>query len=528
MPLRYLDFKLTLAGTPGQVTVAAQGPRGISIDPVPTELDLPAVRAAVELLQDDAALALAALEHLGAALFDALFPRKIARAFERAYEDLPEGAELRLKLTILPPELGDLPWELLYDPDVGAFLAARATLPIVRMIESGTPSASLLARRPLRVLQVQANPKDVASLDLAGSEAAIRAALGGAGEVTVLRSATPASLQAALRQGGFHVLHVDSHGYFDAEANSGYLLLETADAGMMSVSADQLASILDGSSVRLVLLAACQTAAQSQARRFSGLAQYLMRTVSRLPAVLAMQFVIPDQTAIAFFGEFYRALAEGFPVDAAVVEGRKAILASAGERPDWATPVLFLRVEDGDILREEREAPPATAGQTIVQINTGGGDYVGGNQIIYGDRVEGDKIGGHKITIGTVTGGGAAGRGARASVPQGVSAADPQRQPVGDQRDVPVASTWSEALTALRDVLAELYPTDDEARRIAAEAQVPTRRVKFSEQAVPTWHSLLQEAVLQDMMPAIIAVVRSPQEFPRHQTLAQAADACLR
>ncbi len=57
---------------------------------------------------------------------------------------------------------------------------------------------------------------------------------------------------------------------------------------------------------------------------------------------------------------------------------------------------------------------------------------------------------------------------------------------------------------------------------------MPTRRVKFSEQAVPTWHSLLQEAVLQDMMPAIIAVVRSPQEFPRHQTLAQAADACLR
>lgn len=80
-----------------------------------------------------------------------------------------------------------------------------------------------------------------------------------------------------------------------------------------------------------------------------------MRTVPRLPAVVAMQFDIPDQTAIAFSGEFYRALADGFPVDAAVVEWRKTILEHAGERPDLATPVLFLRLENGEICSEEPE-----------------------------------------------------------------------------------------------------------------------------------------------------------------------------
>ena len=79
----------------------------------------------------------------------------------------------------------------------------------------------------------------------------------------------------------------------------------------------------------------------------------------------------------------------------------------------------------------------------------------------------------------------------------------------------------------MRDVLATLYPDDEDARRIAAEAQMPARRVKFSGQAVNTWHSLLQEASLQSMIPAIIDVTRSPNEFQRNKALADAADAYL-
>ncbi len=49
-------------------------------------------------------------------------------------------------------------------------------------------------------------------------------------------------------------------------------------------------------------------------------------------------------------------------------------------------------------------------------------------------------------------------------------------------------------MTTLRDALAYLYPTDDDARQIADEAEVPTRQVAFTGEAITTWHSLLQKA----------------------------------
>ena len=88
-------------------------------------------------------------------------------------------------------------------------------------------------------------------------------------------------------------------------------------------------------------------------------------------------------------------------------------------------------------------------------------------------------------------------------------------------------AAWDDTLTSLRDVLAMLYPVDDDARRIAAEAQMSTLRVKFVGQAVTTWHSLLQEAFLQGMIPAIIDVARAPREFQRNKALTDAADAYL-
>ena len=50
-------------------------------------------------------------------------------------------------------------------------------------------------------------------------------------------------------------------------------------------------------SVRLVVLAACESAMDSTGERFVGVAQRLMRA-SNLPAVVAMQFSIPDRMPI--------------------------------------------------------------------------------------------------------------------------------------------------------------------------------------------------------------------------------------
>jgi hypothetical protein len=55
-------------------------------------------------------------------------------------------------------------------------------------------------------------------------------------------------------------------------------------------------------------------------------------------------------------------------------------------------------------------------------VHTAGGDFVGRDEIIYGDRIDGDKVGGDKTTVGSISDstGFAIGPGAQATVTQGV------------------------------------------------------------------------------------------------------------
>jgi hypothetical protein len=56
-----------------------------------------------------------------------------------------------------------------------------------------------------------------------------------------------------------------------------------------------------------------------------------------------MQFEITDGAAIIFAEEFYAATADGYPVDAALVEARKAIFA-AGNDIEWGRRLAWRRV----------------------------------------------------------------------------------------------------------------------------------------------------------------------------------------
>ena len=68
---------------------------------------------------------------------------------------------------------------------------------------------------------------------------------------------------------------------------------------------------------------------------FSGVAQSLLS--SAYPRWIAMQFEISDIAETFFAREFYRAIAEGNPVDAAMCESRKALFREEC-RQEWATP----------------------------------------------------------------------------------------------------------------------------------------------------------------------------------------------
>ncbi|MBU1751897.1 MAG: CHAT domain-containing protein, partial [Chloroflexi bacterium] len=124
---------------------------------------------------------------------------------------------------------------------------------------------------------------------------------------------------------------------------------------------------------RLVVLNACQTATADTIDVFRGVAQALVR--AGLPAVIANQFNVYDDSALAFAREFYRALADDYPVDAAVTEGRKGVMASlAGLKKDWrgevdwATPTLFLRAPDGVLWDIAVPAPQPVVSAAPVRI----------------------------------------------------------------------------------------------------------------------------------------------------------------
>ncbi len=99
----------------------------------------------------------------------------------------------------------------------------------------------------------------------------------------------------------------------------------------------------------LVILNACQGAKISSNQAFAGTAPNLVRR--GIPAVVAMQYSIWDSTAKIFADEFYRTLALGYPIDAAIQTTRNAISMEVGlDKPDFATPVLYMRAKDGIIL----------------------------------------------------------------------------------------------------------------------------------------------------------------------------------
>ena len=164
-----------------------------------------------------------------------------------------------------------------------------------------------------------------------------------------LEAATLTALQRKLRRGAYHIFHFIGHGEFDEAAQDGVLLLEEEETGRgRPVTGQDLGVLLrDHRPLRLVILNACEGARASRTDPFAGTAQSIVQ--QGIPAVIAMQFEISDNAAIAFSHEFYGALVDGYPVDAALAEARKGIYAKATDL-EWGTPVLYLRAPDGYIF----------------------------------------------------------------------------------------------------------------------------------------------------------------------------------
>jgi S1-C subfamily serine protease len=80
--------------------------------------------------------------------------------------------------------------------------------------------------------------------------------------------------------------------------------------------------------------------------------------------------------------------------------------------------------------------------------------------------------------------------------------------------------TWDKNRSNLRNVLAGLYWSVEEARRLVLEAGMNPAFIGFSNKSINTWTNILTEAQNQDTVAAIIAKAR--EEYPKLQSLALA------
>lgn len=294
---------------------------------------------------------------LGSRLYEAVFAGEVGTAFRRSLDAAEqEGKGLRIRLRLADvPALAELPWECLYVEALGRFLALSRETPVVRYLGTPHKIPPLSVPPPLRVLLVVSAPVDLLKLNHDDEVTRIRSVLAGlidTGQVVVtpLVTATLTELRRALRRDQYHILHFVGHGGYDAHTEEGGVVLEDDERRSRFVPGSVLGPVLhDHRSLRLVILNACEGARQSLADPFSGVAQSLVR--QGVPAVVAMQFEITDDAARVFAEEFYSAIADRYPVDAAMAEARLALFEGDSDG-EWATPVLYLRARDGQIFTE--------------------------------------------------------------------------------------------------------------------------------------------------------------------------------
>ncbi|WP_052889744.1 tetratricopeptide repeat protein [Thermogemmatispora carboxidivorans] len=301
------------------------------------------------------------------------------------------------------------PWELLHNGDY--FLVATGVFTLTRILlrpdEPG--GCELPVHPPLRVLYIGAAPTDGEPLEIERSYDALRrglARLVEAGQL-ILDRLEPCTFSELVRYlnayGGAgilddsevqipcYVVHFDGHGDYGRVcpreecgafnepderrcracgtslarvSAQTYLCFCDEQGKRCYIDTHSLRELLVTSDVRLVVLAACETARlerersrQRQVALDSSLATALV--TAQIPAVVAMPFLLQDNLSPVFIYHFYEALASGRTLEEALSRARHALLSPYHN--GWFIPVLYRHARPGcedpvPLLAQEEEA----------------------------------------------------------------------------------------------------------------------------------------------------------------------------
>jgi hypothetical protein len=316
-------------------------------------------------------------KELGKMMYKLLFPGRIGEIFFANMNSVRrQGKGLRIRLRIDAPELSKLPWEYCYSDDFG-FFALDPRTPLVRYVGRPFQSPALTIPNPIRVLLVIAAPTDQAELNVAEEEQRIRQwvnILGNRAEIDVVSGRSTASKMRTALGNNPQIIHFIGHGEFKNDL--GRLVFEDDYQLSTYQDSEQLRVMLAGRDVKVVILNACKSAAGSAHAAFAGVAPALVE--ADIPAVIAMQFNVPDATALGFTKDLYRYLMSGYPLDQAVTEMRSGAFGNGDDKYFWGIPVLYMRSPDGRLwepdaelltkFEEARQSAKDLAGPTLADL----------------------------------------------------------------------------------------------------------------------------------------------------------------
>jgi hypothetical protein len=296
-------------------------------------------------------------EELGGVLYDALIRGQVRAHLGQAFDTAQrQGNGLRVRLDLdNRHRLADgtrtaaLPWEFLHGPKFD-FLATHPALTLSRYVPLGQPTKRPRVQAPLRVMFVAAQPKGLPPVFTEAAAEALEREFDAAPirdyfSLERLDRADWDGLVKAVKRDRPHVLHFMGHARFrkDVDNPTGELALVGPD-GPNWVPQAEFRNLFQAWQPHMAVLVACEGAQSSTAWNLPSLAcEFACYNVQ----VVAMQFEISNEVALAFTRELYGKLAAGMAIDVAAQSAREGLLTGCvPTMRDFGVPVLWMRSPD--------------------------------------------------------------------------------------------------------------------------------------------------------------------------------------
>lgn len=275
-----------------------------------------------------------------------------------------------------------LPWEVLHDKRGYLFQGANGVR-VCRRLPNAFGGKDRQMELPIRVLLISPRPEvdeqgnAVGYFNHRSSALPMVQTMEKLGQAVVqlqlLQPPTFSAMKKALQKAEeagepYHIVHFDGHGSFNSETGKGALCFEHPDdihkaakRKMHLVYAHEFAAELRGYEIPLVYLDACHSAQSSADPQASVAASLLEQGVG---SVIAMSHSVLVATAQRFVEAFYKALAQGKRISAAMLQAQKYLydedyrdkVMGAGKLclKDWFVPVLFQDRKDPQLFSVKR------------------------------------------------------------------------------------------------------------------------------------------------------------------------------